>query len=91
MHCLECPVCMLTVACLLHEACQGPSPGPASWRQAGVHFSSLPLTAPLCGRPRSKLSVYLPHNVDSDKGKAKFCAKSQVLSVTLPIVREDPF
>mmetsp|Transcript_33443 Transcript_33443/g.99571 ORF Transcript_33443/g.99571 Transcript_33443/m.99571 type:complete len:84 (-) Transcript_33443:266-517(-) len=38
-----------------------------------------------------KLSVYLPHNVDSDKGKAKFCAKSQVLSVTLPIVREDPF
>ncbi len=40
---------------------------------------------------RSKLSIYLPHKVDEDKGKAKWDGGKKVLLVTLPIVREDPF
>lgn len=39
--------------------------------------------------PCSKLNVYLPHTVQEDKGKAQWDAKKQVLSVTLPIIRED--
>ncbi|KAG1678868.1 hypothetical protein FOA52_003536 [Chlamydomonas sp. UWO 241] len=40
---------------------------------------------------RFRLSVYLPHRVNEDKGKAAWDAKAQVLRVTMPIVREDPF
>uniref|UniRef100_A0A7S0WQ44 PIH1D1/2/3 CS-like domain-containing protein n=1 Tax=Chlamydomonas leiostraca TaxID=1034604 RepID=A0A7S0WQ44_9CHLO len=38
-----------------------------------------------------KLSIYLPHKVDEDKGKAKWDKDKRVLSVTLPIIREDEF
>lgn len=40
---------------------------------------------------RSKLSIYLPHKVFEDKGKAKWDSKAHVLSVTLPINRDDVF
>ena len=35
-----------------------------------------------------KLFTYLPVNVDEKNGSAKFDAKKEVLSVTLPIVEE---
>lgn len=38
-----------------------------------------------------KLSIYLPHKVNSDKGKAKWDSTKNVLLVTLPIIRDDPF
>lgn len=37
----------------------------------------------------SKLSLFLPHPVDSDEGKAQFDSDKDTLSVTLPIVRDD--
>lgn len=39
--------------------------------------------------PIYKLSMYLPHKVDSDKGKAKWDKDKKALSVTLPIIRDD--
>lgn len=36
-----------------------------------------------------KLSVYLPHRVDSDKGKAQWDQKTECLKVTLPIVEDE--
>ena len=39
----------------------------------------------------SKLSVYLPHRVNEDKGKAAWDGKKEILSISLPIIREDPF
>ncbi|PNH07605.1 hypothetical protein TSOC_005946 [Tetrabaena socialis] len=41
--------------------------------------------------PRYKLSIHLPHKVDGERGKAKWDAGKKVLSVTLRILREDPF
>jgi len=39
--------------------------------------------------PQYKLSLHLPHTVNSDKGSAKWDSKRCVLSVTLPVVPED--
>ncbi|GLC41616.1 hypothetical protein PLESTB_000696100 [Pleodorina starrii] len=41
--------------------------------------------------PHYKLSIHLPHKVDGERGKAKWDASKKVLSITLRIVREDPF
>ena len=38
---------------------------------------------------KHKLFTYLPVPVESDRGVAKFDAKKQVLSVTLPIIVDD--
>ncbi|GAX80342.1 hypothetical protein CEUSTIGMA_g7780.t1 [Chlamydomonas eustigma] len=38
-----------------------------------------------------KLSIYLPHRVNEDKGKARWDSKKETLSVTLPIIRDDNF
>lgn len=37
----------------------------------------------------SKLSTHLPHPVNSACGKAKWNSSSKVLTIALPIVRED--
>ena len=37
------------------------------------------------------LSVYLPHRVDADRGKAEWDQKAESLKITLPIVDEDYF
>jgi hypothetical protein len=36
-----------------------------------------------------KLNVYLPHRVDSDKGKAEWDQKTECLKITLPIVEDE--
>eukprot|EP00877_Chromochloris_zofingiensis_P003784 jgi/Chrzof1/13406/Cz07g31240.t1 len=41
--------------------------------------------------PTYKLSLPLPHKVADQKGKAKWDDKKKVLTVTLPIIREDLF
>lgn len=41
--------------------------------------------------PHYKLSIYLPHKVDGEKGKAKWDGKAKVLSISVPIIREDAF
>jgi hypothetical protein len=41
--------------------------------------------------PRYKLGLHLPHKTNSERGSAKWDKKAQVLTITLPIVREDPF
>lgn len=38
-----------------------------------------------------KLLQYLPHEVDPDKGNAKWHQKRQELEITLPIVQKDIF
>lgn len=37
------------------------------------------------------LSVYLPHRVDADRGKAEWDQKAESLKITLPIIDEDYF
>lgn len=39
----------------------------------------------------SYLRLHLPHKVQSERGRAKWDAKKKILSVALPIIREDPF
>ena len=36
-----------------------------------------------------KLAIFLPMPVDSDQGKAKWDAKKDMLTVTLPIIRDE--
>ena len=36
-----------------------------------------------------KLAIFLPMPVDSDQGKAKWDAKKDTLTVTLPIIRDE--
>ena len=38
--------------------------------------------------PVYKLNLYLPHKVDDKKGSAKWDSKTEVLKVTLPIIRD---
>jgi hypothetical protein len=40
---------------------------------------------------RSKLALPLPHKVDGERGKAHWDKAKKVLSVTLRIIRDDPF
>ena len=40
---------------------------------------------------RYKLGLHLPHKTDSKKGSAKWDKKAETLTITLRIVREDPF
>lgn len=44
-----------------------------------------------CPRACSKLSVFLPHKVEHEQGKARFDMATKMLHVTLRIIREDPF
>lgn len=39
--------------------------------------------------PIYKLSIYLPHKVNSEKGKARWDAAKKVLAVSLPIIRDE--
>jgi hypothetical protein len=39
----------------------------------------------------SKLRLSFPHKVDSERGTAKWDNKKKTLTVTLPIIRDDPF
>jgi hypothetical protein len=39
----------------------------------------------------SKLRLALPHKVDLERGSAKWDSKKKTLTVTLPIIRDDPF
>jgi len=41
--------------------------------------------------PKYKLGLHLPHKTDSKKGSAKWDKEKETLTVTLRIVREDPF
>ncbi|PNW80932.1 hypothetical protein CHLRE_07g335800v5 [Chlamydomonas reinhardtii] len=41
--------------------------------------------------PQYKLSIHLPHKVDGERGKAKWDSTKKVLSITLRIIREEPF
>ena len=36
-----------------------------------------------------RLAIYLPHKVDHEKGSAKWDSKTEALSISLPILRED--
>lgn len=40
---------------------------------------------------RYRLSTYLPHKVDHERGEARWDSRAEVLSVSLPIVREELF
>lgn len=59
----------------------------------------MPLADSTCGcccrvlltRHPSKLRLSLPHKVDAERGTAKWDGKRKALSVTLPIIRPDPF
>lgn len=61
------------------------------WEAGDAVFSELNHNFPLPSSSCSKLSMYLPHKVDEDKGKAKWDKDKKVLSVTLPIIRDDEF
>ncbi|KXZ54824.1 hypothetical protein GPECTOR_4g895 [Gonium pectorale] len=41
--------------------------------------------------PQYKLSIHLPHKVDGERGKAKWDPAKKTLSVTLRIIRDEPF
>eukprot|EP00455_Lapot_gusevi_P014812 TRINITY_DN17459_c0_g1_i1.p1 TRINITY_DN17459_c0_g1~~TRINITY_DN17459_c0_g1_i1.p1 ORF type:complete len:216 (+),score=23.89 TRINITY_DN17459_c0_g1_i1:65-649(+) len=61
----------------------------------GCSFSEVTLdvisTRMLVRSSRYKLSLYLPYLVNEKNGNAKWDSKKQILSVTLPIIRPDPF
>lgn len=79
--CCRCPSETLTMVMTAGRSCRWCTCRPA----ASAHCCW-----PLRGAAsRSKLNVYLPHAVQEDKGKAQWDGKKQVLSVTLPIIRED--
>ncbi|XP_071950409.1 dynein axonemal assembly factor 6-like [Antedon mediterranea] len=44
-----------------------------------------------CATPNYKLSLHLPHLVDSKNGRAKWDAENSLLTVTMPMVRDYDF
>lgn len=60
-----------------------------------LHTRVVSRIRPLCplasSLPCSKLSIHLPHKVDGERGKAKWDSTKKVLSITLRIIREEPF